>query len=155
MTDLDSLIEHGRSLLGGVSPSPWSVDGHSHAKSGCRCFTCHDDPTVWQTTNMVDCDEAAVSGAESCETAGYTLADAELIVWSRNHLEELLQSLAISSQVVDAISGFITLAEVFAHSHKVRGDETVTSCMRCWAPTLAKLTQAWADHVARLEGLDV
>lgn len=155
MTDLDALVAEGRSLLGAASPTRWSVDGHSHARSGCRCFTCHDDPTVWQTSNMVDCDETAASDAESCETAGYSLADAELIVWARNHLKVLLDALTAAHTVADAAAGLATVASVSMHTHRAPGSGArEPGCLACSAKALHAVTKPWANYLARQENSD-
>jgi hypothetical protein len=69
-----------------ATPGEWDVDGHTHLARGCRCLSCHDEPTVWRTTNVIFCDEQPATindfGREStrCEEPGYSYNDAALIV---------------------------------------------------------------------------
>jgi hypothetical protein len=90
------LIAELRRLHALATADPWRIDPHSHMQRDCRCLSCHDDATVWHTTNMLDCDDVPVPDGgdqERCDQVGYSLADAELITRMRNNLPALLDAL--------------------------------------------------------------
>src|SRR5487761_1548341 len=73
-------------LSDAATSGEWEVDGHAHLSNGCRCLSCHDDPRVWHTTNMIFCDEQPSKpndfgrDPECCDAAGWSYEDAALAV---------------------------------------------------------------------------
>lgn len=74
LPQLDRLTQ----LAEAATQGTWQIDGHSHIEVGCRCLSCHDEPTVWHVSTMLACEEVPGEG-DRCEQVGFSYADAAFI----------------------------------------------------------------------------
>lgn len=79
-----------------ATEGPWDIDSHNHLAHGCRCMSCYDQATVWQTTNGLFCEDVPREPndfgrePERCEDFGYTYEDAVFIAHARTDVPVLL-----------------------------------------------------------------
>jgi hypothetical protein len=70
----------------------WRADSHSHIQNGCRCLSCYDDPTVYQLSVFLDCEDVPRwdDDATRCTQSGFqTWADADFAAHAREDVPAL------------------------------------------------------------------
>ena len=106
--DLDAIEARANAATEGT----WRADSHSHIQNGCRCLSCYDDPTVYQLSVFLDCEDVPRwdDDATRCTQSGFqTWADADFAAHAREDVPALVaevrrltaRSLAAESVILD------------------------------------------------------
>ena len=87
--DLDAIEARANAATEGT----WRADSHSHIQNGCRCLSCYDDPTVYQLSVFLDCEDVPRwdDDATRCTQSGFqTWADADFAAHAREDVPALV-----------------------------------------------------------------